>query len=611
MVEQFANNASSTLNEAINNVTTTIVVTNGSSFPSTGNFRLFIGTDPVTAEIVLVTARSGNTLTVIRAQENTTAQSWTGGTTVTHILTAGAVYTLQQTLRGKSLNSSLETVGATQDGYALTWINSDGYWAPRPGSPFNISGNQLNTTRTLSIDENGTFSSSHGDGLSKLYVNGAILASSFSLDNNSSISTSGSDSIIKSDGYVKCQVGTSFNVQQGSDLLSFSSATSGFKIDINASTIGRIYQAGAWAIGNATNNDTSSEAQAGLTGPLINIASASGTATSAANQALLYNLSGSLRLQAHSDVRFEVGTNLAGYFDSARVLRIGKNPTSTSTISATTFPRANNDTLYSCSTSEESFWGNFNQSASSLSAIGTYNTAAGGASSNGLTLFAMGASGWMSAYALNGVIEQSGSATSALVFGKVLGDGSSRGVTGRIWQSGAWNIGEATQNDTSSEAHAGLTGPLLNISQISGGTQTSTTNQALLYNSAGTISLQGHVGQAFIANTTTVASTSTTKFITNVGRRISTNVRTADYLITASDHVIIIGSLSTSITITLPASPTAGDTYIIKDQAGGAATNNIIVSGNGANIDGAVSYTINTNYQSITVVFANSTWSII
>src|SRR6185369_1080754 len=168
MVEQFANNASSSLNGAINNSTTSIVVANGSSFPSVGNFRLLIGSSPLTAEITLVTARSGNTLTVIRGQESTTAQSWPDGTTVTHILTKGALETLRDTLKGKTLNSSLDTIGSPQDGYALTWLNTDGYWAARPGSPFTISGNELNTTRTLSIDGYGTYASAHYN--QQLYV---------------------------------------------------------------------------------------------------------------------------------------------------------------------------------------------------------------------------------------------------------------------------------------------------------------------------------------------------------------------------------------------------------------------------------------------------------
>lgn len=37
-------------------------------------------------------------------------------------------------LRGKALNSSLASLGAAQDGYALTWDNADGYWLAKPSS---------------------------------------------------------------------------------------------------------------------------------------------------------------------------------------------------------------------------------------------------------------------------------------------------------------------------------------------------------------------------------------------------------------------------------------------------------------------------------------------
>jgi len=158
MVEQFANNAASTLNGAINNSTTTIVVATGegSRFPSVGNFRLLIGLDPFTAEIVLATARSSDTITVVRGQEGSTAQSWGNGTSVTHIMTKGAIETLRDTLKGKTLHSSLETISSTQDGYALTWSNGDGYWAARPGSQW-VTGNasEIYTTKTVSIDTNG------------------------------------------------------------------------------------------------------------------------------------------------------------------------------------------------------------------------------------------------------------------------------------------------------------------------------------------------------------------------------------------------------------------------------------------------------------------------
>lgn len=86
MAEQFANNASTTLNGAHNNSTTSFVVTDGSVFPSTGNYRIICGT-----EIMLVTARSTNTLTVTRGYESTTAASHTSGDSVSLIFTKGSL----------------------------------------------------------------------------------------------------------------------------------------------------------------------------------------------------------------------------------------------------------------------------------------------------------------------------------------------------------------------------------------------------------------------------------------------------------------------------------------------------------------------------------------
>lgn len=85
-VEQFANNRSSTLNGSINNSVTTVTVNDGSVFPSTGQYRVIVDT-----EIMLVTARSGNDLTVTRGAEGTSAASHSNGAALTLILTAGAL----------------------------------------------------------------------------------------------------------------------------------------------------------------------------------------------------------------------------------------------------------------------------------------------------------------------------------------------------------------------------------------------------------------------------------------------------------------------------------------------------------------------------------------
>lgn len=70
MPEQLVNNALSYLNANINAAVTTLDVVDGTVFPSSGNFSIRINN-----EILKVTARSGNTLTVERATEGTTAAS--------------------------------------------------------------------------------------------------------------------------------------------------------------------------------------------------------------------------------------------------------------------------------------------------------------------------------------------------------------------------------------------------------------------------------------------------------------------------------------------------------------------------------------------------------
>ena len=83
------------------------------------------------------------------------------------------------------------------------------------------------------------------------------------------------------------------------------------------------------------------------------------------------------------------------------------------------------------------------------------------------------------------------------------------------------------------------------------------------------------------------------------------------YSILATDHVIGVTSTAAPRTLTLPASGrVAGMTFVIKDESGGAATNNITVQGNGANIDGAASHVINTNYGFVALYWTGAIWAV-
>ena len=76
------NNASSTLATAISASDTGIVVANGSQFPSLGAGDYFYATlvsSGGTTEIVKVTARASNSMTVVRAQDGSSAASFASG----------------------------------------------------------------------------------------------------------------------------------------------------------------------------------------------------------------------------------------------------------------------------------------------------------------------------------------------------------------------------------------------------------------------------------------------------------------------------------------------------------------------------------------------------
>ena len=87
MAETFSNQAVTTLSAAITTTTaTSCTVTDASTFPATGNFRIKIDN-----EIILVTAVATNTFTITRAQELTIAQTHASGATVIHLLTKGGL----------------------------------------------------------------------------------------------------------------------------------------------------------------------------------------------------------------------------------------------------------------------------------------------------------------------------------------------------------------------------------------------------------------------------------------------------------------------------------------------------------------------------------------
>jgi hypothetical protein len=112
---------------------------------------------------------------------------------------------------------------------------------------------------------------------------------------------------------------------------------------------------------------------------------------------------------------------------------------------------------------------------------------------------------------------------------------------------------------------------------------------------------------------TTTASAVPNKFVFNRGwRRHITEISSAGgtYAVLDDDDYIAITTLAVAFQIDLPATPTLGDTFTVKDTTGNAAISNVTISGNGNNIDGAASFLLSQPYAAATFTFAGGQWSV-
>lgn len=93
-----ANSPETSLSGALTAAGTTVNVVDGSVLPEAPNL-LTIGADDSTAETVLMTAKSGNVLTVTRAQNGTTARAWSAGDVIARYFTAADQTAMQENIK--------------------------------------------------------------------------------------------------------------------------------------------------------------------------------------------------------------------------------------------------------------------------------------------------------------------------------------------------------------------------------------------------------------------------------------------------------------------------------------------------------------------------------
>jgi hypothetical protein len=116
MAIKFANNVTTYLSTGITNTQTSFDVVSTTGFPTlvSGDYfyaTIYSYTGPI--EIIKVTGVSGGTITCVRGQDNTAAQSWVNGSPVDIRLTAAGLYESGVASNGMFQNASVITANET------------------------------------------------------------------------------------------------------------------------------------------------------------------------------------------------------------------------------------------------------------------------------------------------------------------------------------------------------------------------------------------------------------------------------------------------------------------------------------------------------------------
>ena len=119
-----ANSPETSLSGALTAAGTTVFVMDGSVLPDAPNL-LTIGAGGNTAETVLMTAKDGNTLTVERAQNGTTARAWAAGDAIGRYFTAADQTAMQENIT-KLNEAKTEKVASPVDGNFVAFDGTTG-----------------------------------------------------------------------------------------------------------------------------------------------------------------------------------------------------------------------------------------------------------------------------------------------------------------------------------------------------------------------------------------------------------------------------------------------------------------------------------------------------
>ncbi len=195
----FANNANTTLANPVSSIDTQITVASGTGSifpaPSTNQavvLTLVSATNSLITEIVWCTAISGDTLTILRGQEGTTARAWNAGDYVANLITAGTnenfiqIYQLENptynaqflnvsATTGQIINAPVNPTDITNKNYVDTLVASGIIPNPLTFGTGLVSGSYNGKTAvTINVDETVIATLSTAQTLTNKSISGAL-----------------------------------------------------------------------------------------------------------------------------------------------------------------------------------------------------------------------------------------------------------------------------------------------------------------------------------------------------------------------------------------------------------------------------------------------------
>lgn len=178
--------------------------------------------------------------------------------------------------------------------------------------------------------------------------------------------------------------------------------------------------------------------------------------------------------------------------------------------------------------------------------------------------------------------------------------------TEKVRITGAGNLGVGTGATVSARMHAISTTEQLRLGYDSSNYFSTTVGStgAVTFDAVGS-------GAGFIFSDD-VTHSGRSIFVSGENHKVRVVTAAGAVTVATSDYIVVVNKgTGAATTANLPASPATGDTYVIKDGKGDAATNNITVTPAAGNIDGAGTYVMSINYQSVTVVYNGTQWNLV